>query len=699
MVRRSSRLTIVVAVAIGCLLAASVGAQPLVSTIGIVSDTCLVPSETGCTRGLLYLVNGNTLQVDATVELWHGLKNIVAGQIVAHPSGTLVYVGQSDRSTPPIRWIDVIDLRTLAKVTTYTVTGNLATISPDGTRLFLVATNSVLVIDSATGAVLQTIPADTPANVATAPDGTRIYVSQGPFNAFSIAVIDAGTGALVQTIPLPRFVGKLKLTPDSSHLYALSSGSLIFDIDPASNTVIGTITDFGGPSSPNDFTFARGRAYVAASLQSGGVSCCEYTAVIDIATRTLVAKIPTVDPIVAEASADGSRVWAITLGDPRLITIDTATNQVIGKVSAPGAFAAVAAVPTQRAASVVIDQPIAATTVQEPFDLSGWAVDVLGLLPGPGIDTVHVWAFPSSGSAPVFVGADYGRPRADVAALFGPSYADSGYHVVVRGLVPGSYQLMAFGHSTRTGAFSIVRTVAVTVASSARLVVDTPSDGAAEAKRFGVAGWAVDGSALADTGIDAVHVWAYPVSGAPPLFAGAATLGGLRPDVAAIFGAQFAAAGYHLEVTTLPPDTYTLVVYGRTSLSGTFAAQQQLRVTVTPPQPMMAVDLPAPNATVGSPFAVAGWAIETGAASGAGVDTVHVWAQPVTGGAPIFLGAATYGSARPDVAALFGPQYLASGFALTTSGLSAGAYYVSVYAHSTATGTFNNVRVVLVTVQ
>ena len=39
---------------------------------------------------------------------------------------------------------------------------------------------------------------------------------------------------------------------------------------------------------------------------------------------------------------------------------------------------------------------------------------------GPGIDTVHVWAFPANGASPMFLGAaEYGRPRPDVAILLG----------------------------------------------------------------------------------------------------------------------------------------------------------------------------------------------------------------------------------------------------------------------------------------
>jgi len=321
----------------------------------------------------------------------------------------------------------------------------------------------------------------------------------------------------------------------------------------------------------------------------------------------------------------------------------------------------------------------------------------MGVLPGPGVSTVHVWAFPAGGGAPTFVGADYGRPRPDVGALFGPSFTNSGYSVSVRGLTPGAYQLIAFALSVRTGQFSIARAVAVTIGASARLVVETPQHDTSVSPRFTIAGWAIDAAAATGTGIDAVHVWAYPQAGGAPLFAGAATLGDARSDVAALYGVQFANAGYHLEVSTLAPGSYTLVLYGHSTVTRAFSVEQHIRVTIPVPQPLMWVDIPATSATVGTTFVVAGWAVELNAATGTGVDLIHIWATSPSGAAT-FLGTATYGTSRPDVGAWLGPQYSASGFGLVAS-LSPGTYTVSVYARSSATGTFRQWQTVQITVQ
>jgi hypothetical protein len=116
------------------------------------------------------------------------------------------------------------------------------------------------------------------------------------------------------------------------------------------------------------------------------------------------------------------------------------------------------------------------------------------------------------------------------------------------------------------------------------------------------------------------------------------------------------------------------------------------------PMPRMAVDLPSSGSAVSSPFLLAGWAFFEAAVAGTGVDAIHVWAYPVGGAAPMFVGTATLGGDRPDVAAAFGDRWQYSGFYLTAS-LPAGVYDLVVFVHTDVSNTFNNRRVVRVTVQ
>jgi hypothetical protein len=113
----------------------------------------------------------------------------------------------------------------------------------------------------------------------------------------------------------------------------------------------------------------------------------------------------------------------------------------------------------------------------------------------------------------------------------------------------------------------------------------------------------------------------------------------------------------------------------------------------------MFIDTPTPNGTVSGSFVVAGWAADLASPDSAGVDTVHVWAYPVAGGAPQFFAFAWTGLLRPDVGTALGsPRFIPSGFAAVGT-LPPGSWDLVVYARSSFANAFNNVRVVRVTVQ
>jgi hypothetical protein len=311
---------------------------------------------------------------------------------------------------------------------------------------------------------------------------------------------------------------------------------------------------------------------------------------------------------------------------------------------------------------------------------------------------VHVWAHPTGGGAPVFVGAaSYGGARPDIGAAFGSRFTNSGFGLTVRGLAPGTYQMTAYAHSSVANAFNAARSVNVVVTTNLRTSVDVPGGGQTVPSRFTIAGWSVDLAAASGTGVNTLHVWAFPTGGGSPQFLGAAAYGGARPDVGAIFGSQFTNSGYGLTASGLSPGGYRLAIYPYSLPQGGFGNPIDVNVVVQTGG-NMAVDTPAPGAAVNSSFFVGGWAVDRDASSGTGVDAIHVWAYPVGGGSPQFLGAAQMGGSRPDIAALYGSQFANCGFGLIASGLSAGTYDLIVYAHSAVTGTFDNARVVRVRV-
>lgn len=350
-------------------------------------------------------------------------------------------------------------------------------------------------------------------------------------------------------------------------------------------------------------------------------------------------------------------------------------------------------------ARIQIDAPGANAHVPQPFAISGWALD-LAAPSGSGVDAVQVWAYPNpgSGAAPYFLGpAQYGLARPDVAGAFGARFQPSGYRLDVSGVRPGPYRIDVFARSAHTGAYRS-KSVYVNVAAGPVMSVDAPGQGTLVWPIFTVAGWAADLRAPSGTGVSTVHVYAYPNpgSGTPPVFLGAATYGGSRPDVGALFGSRFTNSSYGLAVGSLTPGTYDIAAYARSTVSGTFNNARTARITIGP---LVTIGQPTPGATVSGTWRLTGWAVDLRAATGTGMDTLHVWAFPRGGGAPRFLGATEYGATRVDVGNWLGARFAPSAYSLDVSGLPPGEYDVAVYGHSTVTKGFAAAQVVKVTVQ
>jgi hypothetical protein len=355
---------------------------------------------------------------------------------------------------------------------------------------------------------------------------------------------------------------------------------------------------------------------------------------------------------------------------------------------------------------MAIGEPSNGETVKWPFQVSGWAVD-LSAPSGTGVDVVHIWAFPGNGSPPTFLtGAVPNISRPDVADFFGDSrFEPSGFSVIVGTPLPdGDYTLGIYARSTVTGEYFNLD-VSMTLEGGTLIFLNELGDGASVSVPFDISGWAVYTPATAGTGIDLIHVWAFPIGGGSGTFLGAPTLGLSRPDVANYFNEpRYIDSGFHLGVSTsLAPGSYSVNIYARNTVTNTFDFEdfEQITVSVTGgSDPEMDLDSPIDGDTVSTPFVIRGWAVDLGAVSGVGVDVVHAWAFPNDGGAPFFIGGAVPLLERPDVAASFGYQFLNAGFEMNVATpMVAGNYTIRVYARSTVTGSFNQVKALSLTVQ
>lgn len=378
-----------------------------------------------------------------------------------------------------------------------------------------------------------------------------------------------------------------------------------------------------------------------------------------------------------------------------------ATNR-LGSATSDGALLGVNRVTSP---VMALDAPAdGASVFNDGFTVAGWAID-RGAALGTGIDAVHVWAFPLTGTsvgAGIFLGAaGLGGSRSDVGAVYGAQFSASGFSLAAANLPAGRYRLTAYAESALAEAFSLARSVDITVTARVPdpvMALDEPRSGTIGPSLL-VSGWAIDRGAGSGTGVDAVHVYAFPRVGSgfgAGVFLGAAAYGGARADVGALFGGRFTHSAFAL-TASLTAGAYRVAAYAHSAVAGSFNQFQVSDVTVE--TETMAIDTPAGDASPSQPFVVSGWAIDRAATGGAGVDAVHVWVVAAGGGETRFGGAATLGLSRSDVAAAFGAQFANAGYALTVNGLPRGQYDLVVYARSTVTAAFSQQRTVRVTVQ
>ena len=259
--------------------------------------------------------------------------------------------------------------------------------------------------------------------------------------------------------------------------------------------------------------------------------------------------------------------------------------------------------------SMSLDEPRASQSLAPTIFVRGWAFDEAADT-GAGVDAVHVYGIPGSGT-PVFLGSATLIDRPDVAAVYGSRYLHSGFDLSVTDLSPGSWTVVAYAHSTATGAFEISRSVTFTVADGATrpvMTIDAPT--ATVGPHFTVRGWALDQGAGATVGVDAIHTYAVPASGGAAVFLGATAPGVSRWDVAAVYGARFINSGYTLDVSGLTPGDYTLVVYARSSQSGQWLWQTRAISVTDHGLPAMSLDSPRDGTTATQSFHLDGWAAD-----------------------------------------------------------------------------------------
>ena len=695
---------------------------------------------------LLYVLYSSFLVVlDTATRKQVGIVSPASGfdavDVAVLPDGSRAYISNN-------KGVGVVDLTTMTAVTTIQVGTSPGRIvgSPDGTAIYVANTgsNTVSRIATATNSVTATIPVgQLPAALDMSPDGSRLFVANA--DSASISVVDPASDSTLRTFPAGSSANRplAVAAPSASQTFTglvrnpHSGFPLPKDtvqlLDASDGTVLGETALESSSNPPRFVRDSSGGSIFLVGARLWRLSADGRSAV-DLGgggQHAAVLEAPCAFAGVSSASVFGPSGGRGTLTVPAPagcgwsfdaaafpgVTFDQPTSG-IGPASLTFTMAAGS---SPRYGStrvglgdVSIEQTIPAMnvdfasgqTLAQPVLIGGWAID-RNAAPqgGTGVDRLDVWAYSGSGTPPVFLGNPrVGADRPDVASAFGDTrYRSSGFNMVVNGLPPGDYTIVFYAHSARSNLFSSEQGVTIRLLPPGppQGLIDNPPPSGHVPPAFKITGWAIDpagSSTELPSGVTVVDLHAYPDGGGPPITIGRTSAARQRQDIAAYLGPNFLSSGYDFGCAMLPPGGYMLAAFAHRRGSATYTPYTT-HITVDPATPIVVIDTPKAGSTVPRQFSVAGWAIEPSSCSGTGIDMVHVWAYPVDGSAPIFLGgqSSPFGL-RPDVEAIFGSPGYGPGFGVNTT-LPAGTYDIAVFARLSRTRTFSDAKVVRITVE
>jgi YVTN family beta-propeller protein len=495
--------------------------------------------------------------------------------------------------------------------------------------------------------VVTTIAVGTsPGRIVGSPDGTAIYVANTGSN--TVSRIATATDLVTATIPVGQLPAALDMSPDGSRLFVANAESAsISVVDPAQNANVRTIPASSGARQPRTVTApSASRVYTGLVINPYSASSTDTIQLLDTNDGTVLGETAvqaTLPKLVRDSSGRtvflvGFRLWRLSADGRSAVDLGA---------GAPDA--------------AVLEAPCAFAGSSSPA--------VFGLAGGRGTLTIPApsgcaWSF----DAAAFPGVTFDQPTSGT----GPA---SLTFTMAAGSVPryGSTQI-------GLGDVSIEQTIPA-------MNVDFAS-GQTVAQPVTIGGWAIDQNAAPSGGIgvDRLDVWAYPGTGASPVFLGNPTLGSDRPDVAAAFGdARYRPSGFNMIVSGLAPGDYTIVFYAHSSRSNLFSSAQGVTITLLPAGPPQGViENPPPSGHVPPAFRISGWAVDPSGSSvdqPAGVAAVDFHAYPDGGGPPSPIGSTSFTSPRHDIAAYLGPNYLMSGYSFPCAALPPGGYTLAVFAH------------------
>jgi YVTN family beta-propeller protein len=237
-----------------------------------------------------------------------------------------------------------------------------------------------------TPAGTQVTLGDRPYGIALSPDGKTLLISNDGQSTQSLMVVDRASGAVVQTIPYASpealFIDVV-FSPDGKHAYASAGGNnkiRVYDVQGQQLTErasipLPTTGPDGKPINPGPAGLAiapDGRTLYAANSLSDSIT------IIDTTAAKVTATVPVGhNPYTVLLAPDGRTAYVSNWGEQSVTVLDTATTQVRGTIQVGTHPNALALNPTRNELYVangdsdsvsVLD--IATTTVVRTIDLA-----------------------------------------------------------------------------------------------------------------------------------------------------------------------------------------------------------------------------------------------------------------------------------------------------------------------------------------
>jgi YVTN family beta-propeller protein len=188
------------------------------------------------------------------------------------------------------------------------------------------ADNTVSVVDTATGAVVATIPvAQGPHGMALSHDGRTAYVTGD--GSSSLSIIDTVTDRVVKTVDVGKTPNGVALTPDGKLLLvAIFGEDRVAFLDTATQRIVASVA----VPKPHTISIAPGGRSAYVTTQQPGHFALT---VVDLGKRTVARSIPLEKtPRDAEFSYDGKTFYFTEAGVSAVQALDPASDRIVAEI-------------------------------------------------------------------------------------------------------------------------------------------------------------------------------------------------------------------------------------------------------------------------------------------------------------------------------------------------------------------------------